>query len=142
MPPLAVAFVRTALGYLLAGTILGGWLLVDKAVHATPWIWALCPLHVDWLFMGWTLQLALGVASWILPRPGSTLWHGRLGWASYGLLNGGLGLATLVRVLELIDPFPSMSGLVGVGYALMLAGGLAFIGSVRHRVGFVPSTHR
>lgn len=83
------------------------------------------------------IKTALGVASWILPRPGSTVWHGRLGWASYGLLNGGLGLVALTRILDLIDV--SKPGLVGVGYALMLAGALAFIGSVSHRVGFVPS---
>ncbi len=142
MSLLAVAYVRTSLGYLVLGSGLGGWLLVEKAVHATPWIWALRPLHVDWLFLGWTLQLALGVASWVLPRPGSTVWHRRLGWASYGLLNGGLGLITLVRLTDAGDLLPVAPELIGVGHLLVLMGALAFIGSVRHRVAFVPTIQR
>ena len=33
-----------------------------------PALWRLLPAHIELLLLGWTLNLALGMAYWILPR--------------------------------------------------------------------------
>lgn len=68
MPELSVWFIRTAFVYLLSGFTAGGLLLIQKGTNVYPRLWMLLPVHIEWLFIGWTLQLAMGVAFWILPR--------------------------------------------------------------------------
>jgi hypothetical protein len=94
LPRLSVWFARTALVHLVAGFTLGALLLTHKGVPLHPALWRLLPAHIELLLLGWTLNLALGVAYWILPRfktgaPRGPAWPV---WAAYGLLNGGIGL--------------------------------------------------
>lgn len=94
MPRLSVWFVRTALLHLAAGFTVGALLLANKGLPLHPWLWRLLPAHIELLLLGWTLNLALGVAYWILPRfkigaPRGQPWPM---WAAYLLLNAGIGL--------------------------------------------------
>ncbi len=59
--------------------------LPDSALH-------LGAIHL--LTVGWLLQLISGVAFWMFPRHPTVPPRGneRLGWAAFGLLNGGLVL--------------------------------------------------
>ncbi len=72
MPRLSVWMIRTALVYLVVGFGLGAVMLAFKVTQFVPGLVAwLRPLHVELLALGWTMNLALGVAYWILPRRGS-----------------------------------------------------------------------
>lgn len=72
MPRLSLWLIRTALVYLVGGFALGAAMLVFKVTPFAPGVMAwLRPLHVELLALGWTMNLALGVAYWILPRRGS-----------------------------------------------------------------------
>ncbi len=68
MPRLSVLAVRAALVYLLIGFTFGALLLANKGISLGGWIWDLLPAHVEFLLVGWTAQLILGVGFWILPR--------------------------------------------------------------------------
>ena len=68
MPRLSAWALRAALLYLLAGFTLGALMLADKGVSFWPAIWQVLPVHIEWLLVGWLVQLAMGVAFWILPR--------------------------------------------------------------------------
>ncbi len=97
MPWPSVWFVRTALLHLAAGFTVGGLLLFHKGVPVHPALWRLLPVHIELLLLGWTLNLALGVAFWILPRfkigpPRGAEWPV---WLAYGLLNGGVAAVCL-----------------------------------------------
>jgi hypothetical protein len=97
MPRLSVYFVRTSLVYLLLAVTFGGLLLANKGVLISPLIWALLPAHIEFAFVGWMVQLAMGVAFWILPRfPGSAP-RGResLSWLAWILLNTGVLVVAL-----------------------------------------------
>lgn len=113
MPLLSRLAIRSALLYLVAGACLGALLLAGKGYPALAAGPAWIGLHREVLLMGWLLQLALGVAYWILPRKGGRrprLWLAVVG---LGLLNGGIGavvvgemagpalLATFGRIAEL-----------------------------------------
>ncbi|GAB4476154.1 MAG: cbb3-type cytochrome c oxidase subunit I [Anaerolineae bacterium] len=91
MPRLSVWLVRAALIHLGIGLTLGALMLFHKGVPIHPAIWGLFPLHIEEVLVGWTIQLALGVAFWILPRFQGT-WRRRAGlaWAAFMLLNGGV----------------------------------------------------
>ena len=88
-------------------------------------MWYLFPIHMEFLLVGWLIQLAMGVAFWIIPRfsigqPRRPVW---LIWISFALINAG----TLIVILQFWFPVAALVGRVaGVG-----AGILFIIGSWR-----------
>jgi len=88
--------IRVALLALTAGATLGALML---AVPAIPGVARWRPLHAELLLVGWTVQLAFGVAYWILPRfrSGPERGHEALGWAAFALVNVGVLLVGLGR---------------------------------------------
>ena len=110
MPRLSVWMIRTALVYLVVGFGLGAVLLAFKVTPFTPGPIAwLRPLHVELLTLGWTMNLALGVAYWILPRRASDGERGgetAVALASAllnaGVLSVGLGQGSGAPVVPLI----------------------------------------
>lgn len=97
MPKLSVWLVRASLAYLLTGTAIGALLLAQKGIPYDARVWALFPVHMEFLLAGWLMQLAMGVAFWILPRFSTANPRGesRLVLAAFLLLNAGIGLAVL-----------------------------------------------
>jgi len=103
MPKISIWFIRTSLIYLLLGFSAGGLLLFQKGVNLEPGIWLLLPLHIEWMFIGWIFQLAMGVAFWILPRFPKPPIRGKETSAilSYFLLNTGMLLIFVDNLLQL-----------------------------------------
>jgi len=92
MPRLSVWFVRAALIYVALGFTFGALMLANKGVPLHPLIWRLLPSHIEFLLFGWTVQLAFGVAFWILPRWQTSRGDVRPAWAALLLLNSGIWL--------------------------------------------------
>lgn len=92
MPRLSAWFTRAACIYLLLGFTVGGLLLWNKGLPIHPALWRLLPAHIEFLLLGWTVQLVMGVAYWILPRFRTKRPLTGLVWLSFGLLNGGIWL--------------------------------------------------
>jgi hypothetical protein len=120
VPRLSCWFVRAALVYLFLGFTLGGLLLAHKGVPLHPLMWRVLPAHVEFLMLGWTVSLAMGVAFWILPRLGGSRGDERPAWAAFILFNAGVILAGLAPALA----GPALLGLVG--RALEATGAAAF----------------
>jgi hypothetical protein len=110
MPRLSAWFVRASMIYLLAGFTLGALMLAQDGISYDPAIMAVLPIHMEFLLVGWLVQLAMGVAFWIFPRFGLGLPRSRgnetLFWISFALLNAGI----LIAALELWIPIAFMSG--------------------------------
>lgn len=89
---LSVWPVRTALVYLGAGFLIGALMLTQQGVPIEGTLFRLLPLHIEFVLIGWTLQLGMGIAFWILPRFSREPRYGRqtFGWLAYGLLNIGV----------------------------------------------------
>ena len=89
---LSVWPVRTAFLYLGVGFFIGALMLFEKGAPIDPAFLRLLPMHVEFVLFGWILQLAMGVAFWILPRFSREPRYGsqRLGWIAYLLLNIGV----------------------------------------------------
>jgi hypothetical protein len=101
MPRLSVWFIRAALLYLALGFTLGMLLLANKGVLISPTIWQLLPAHIEFLLLGWTVQLALGVAFWILPRWQTQRGDVRGAYLAFFLLNLGIWCVVLAPWLDL-----------------------------------------
>lgn len=95
MPRLSVWYLRAALLYLGFGFSLGALMLAAPGLQLSVSLARLRPLHAEILLVGWMVQLALGVAYWILPKQrGKAAQTGeQLAWVSLLLLNLGLAAA-------------------------------------------------
>src|SRR5512136_581974 len=97
MTRLSVWTVRTAFLYLGVGFLLGALMLTQKRLPFDPALLRLLPLHIEFVLIGWTLQLAMGIAFWILPRFSHEPRYGNqtFGWSAFALLNIGVLCAGL-----------------------------------------------
>ncbi len=125
MPRLSVWFIRASLIYLLLGFFFGALLLAQKGIPFYTPIWYLLPLHMEFLLVGWLIQLAMGVAFWVIPRFSSGSPRGlvNLIWVSFALLNVGI----LIGILQYWLPITVLIGRI----AEVSAGILFVIGSWR-----------
>ena len=92
MPLASRIFLRLALVHLVAGSILGAWLLAAQGgwpPMPPGWFRA---AHVEMLLAGWLLNLIMGTAYWILPRHATGPARGRAGPVVFALvaLNAGV----------------------------------------------------
>ncbi|MFZ1396524.1 MAG: hypothetical protein WAS33_06495 [Candidatus Promineifilaceae bacterium] len=94
MPRLSQWIIRTAFIYLLLGFTFGALLLAHKGVPLHPALWSWLPAHIEFLLMGWIVQLTMGVAFWILPRHWKKLHRPKEIYAqiAFFLLNIGIWL--------------------------------------------------
>jgi hypothetical protein len=123
MPRLSVWFVRASLIYFLLGFTFGALVLAEKGIPYFPRVWNLIPVHIEFLLMGWFVQLAMGVAFWIFPRFSSGSPRAPVGlvWLSFALLNTGI----LITALQLWFPHALLIGRVAeVGAGILFALGL------------------
>ncbi len=124
MPRLSVWYLRAALLHLATGFTFGALLLWNKALpfgaQAGALIWRLLPAHMELLLVGWTVQLALGVAFWILPRWQSQRGDVRPAWAAFFLLNTGVLIVAVAAFAPAADWAPAL------GRALEAAAAAAF----------------
>jgi cbb3-type cytochrome oxidase subunit 1 len=122
VPKLSVWFVRTALVYLGFGFALGAVLLAGPALQLGMSAARLRPVHIEFLLTGWMIQLALGVAYWILPRfrVGPERGREETAWLSYGLLNLGVLTAAAASIIDLPAVVPP------IGHAAQALAAAAF----------------
>ena len=92
MPRISQFMIRTALIHLALGVTLGGLALADKGLALAPWMATLRLSHIPVLLVGCMVQLALGVAVWMMPRLDALGNRGNLRfvWAGYLALNCGV----------------------------------------------------
>ena len=111
VPRLSVLMIRAALAYLAIGFLVGALLLIQRAVPLGTWLHRLVPLHIEYLLLGCMVQLALGVAFWVLPRFRSGAERGQEApaWVAFALLN--LGIQTVA--IGGAAGAPSTLGLLG-----------------------------
>ena len=119
LPPLVRRYVKTSFVFLLAGLLLGGYIVVAQFVANTYPPRLYVTAHVHLLLVGFMLMIVMGVATWMFPRPAreDARYRPELAEAVYWIMT----LATAVRAIaEMIAP---MSGSVVLRF-LIAAGGL------------------
>jgi hypothetical protein len=125
MPVLSVWALRLALSYLAAGFTLGSLMLAAPGLSHSSSVLLLRPMHREFLLVGWMVQLAFGVAFWILPRkPGSHRGTQPLALTALLLLNLGILSAGLGGTLK------GPPAVIIAGRSAELLAGLAFAAHV------------
>lgn len=97
MPRLSVWLVRAALLHLGVGFTVGALMLYHKGNPTDPAIWRLLAVHIELVLIGWTMQLAMGVAFWVMPRQTGTHKYG-VAWLAglaFVLINAGVLITAL-----------------------------------------------
>lgn len=129
MPTLSVWFIRCALAYLGLGFTIGACILFNKAVPAIPSIWNLLQMHIEFLLLGFILQLTMGVAFWIFPRLQTLTDRGDEMKAAiaFVLLNAGIWVCS-------VSPFISLSYTLMIGRIFQTAAVILFVMNLWPRV--------
>ena len=118
MTSLVRRFLKTGIAFLAVGLLLGGWMMVRRelaGVYPSPY---LVSAHTHAILVGFVMNMILGVALWMFPRPekGDVRYSPRAAEAAYWLVAGG----TAARVLgELLRP---VVGAAWLRWAVVLAG--------------------
>lgn len=117
---------------LLLGMTIGAMILGAKGVGAAGAVMLLLPAHTELVLVGWMLQLAMGVAQWILPRFGARgpARGDRAAWVAFGAIN--LGVLCVVVAVTATDA--TAQSLRWGGRVLEVATVGAFLASVWSRV--------
>jgi cbb3-type cytochrome oxidase subunit 1 len=129
VPRLSVIAVRASLIYLTIGFTLGSLLLWHKSLPVQAGLFRWLAVHREFLLLGWSAQLAMGVAYWILPRfaRGPERGSDGLAWLAIALFNLGI---VLVATTLLGAP----AEVVPLGRMLEVVGALAFAAHAWPRV--------
>lgn len=128
MPAASVWLVRTGLVHLLAGFALGTVMLAQKGlVLGGAGLTLLRPLHAELLTLGWTVNLGMGVAFWILPRAGTGAVRAgaRQVAVSAVLLNAGVLVVGLAPLLG-AGPWLAVGGRIAEAAAALMFGAHAW----------------
>src|SRR3954447_6946242 len=114
MPTITRTLIKTALVYLLIGTLLSMLGLIQLVVPLHPFLAALQPTALHLIVVGWLTQLIFGVALWMFPIRSQAQPRGpeSVSWSSYGLLNGGLVLRLIAEPLQSLRPVPALGWLL------------------------------
>ena len=120
MHSLVRRYIKTAIGFLVVGLLLGGWMIVQRELGLQyPGTYEI-GAHTHAILVGFVMMMILGVALWMFPRPAKddTRYRPGLAEAAYWLVTAG----TVVRVAGEL----ARSGADGAVLRLMVvAGGLA-----------------
>jgi len=104
MHSLVRRYIKTAIAFLVIGLAIGVWMIARRELYgayATPFETS---AHTHALLVGFVMEMILGVALWLFPRPekGNVRYSPRVAETAYWLLTVG----TAVRVVgELARPF-------------------------------------
>jgi cbb3-type cytochrome oxidase subunit 1 len=84
-------YIKTAIAFLGVGILLGGWMLVRRELEGIAPTAYETSAHTHALFVGFVIEMILGVALWLFPRPhkDDTRYSPRAAEAAYWLLTAG-----------------------------------------------------
>lgn len=108
MPILSGWAIRAALVWLALAALVGA-LILGRAALGLPALAVLIPAHAEMMLVGWTMQLAFGMANWILPRHAVGAARGHPGPILFVVIALNLGVVLVIlgavfagRVLEVL----------------------------------------
>lgn len=134
MPAISRLFIKAALISFLLGMLGGGVLLLYKAVTDQTVPPSLVIIHTHLLTVGFLVNMVIGVAYWMFPRPTAVPTRDVAATVMFWSLNGGLVLRFLT------EPFVDQSGgallrlILGFSGVLQAAASIIFVAIIWRRV--------
>jgi heme/copper-type cytochrome/quinol oxidase subunit 1 len=84
-------YIKTAIIFLAVGLALGGWMLVNRDLNGRAPTEYETSAHTHLIFVGFVMEMILGVALWLFPRPhkDDARYSPRMATVAYWLLTVG-----------------------------------------------------
>lgn len=94
MHTLVRRYLKTAIGFLGLGLVLGGWMIIRRELSGISPSQYVVSAHAHAILVGFVMMMILGVAMWLFPRPEKTdeRYSPQIAEAAYWLVS--LGTAT------------------------------------------------
>jgi cbb3-type cytochrome oxidase subunit 1 len=137
MPPLVRRYIKTSFVFLVAGLVLGGYILVAEFAVGRHPPRLFITAHVHLLLVGFMLMIVMGVATWMFPRPGrdDARYRPAVAEAVYWIMTLGTALRAISEVAAgVAEGGASLRGLIVLGGAAQLVGALLFVVNMWWRV--------
>lgn len=118
MSPLVRRYLKTGIGFLLAGLVLGGVMLSEREFRGVGPSPDLISAHTHLILVGFVMMMILGVALWMFPRPerGDPRYRPGLAEVSYWLVTLGTAARGAGEVTR------ALGGIGRLGWAVTVAG--------------------
>lgn len=136
MTPLVRRYVKTSFAFLVAGLLLGGYIVVAQFVvgaypprlHVTA--------HVHLLLVGFMLMLVMGVATWMFPRPArdDSRYRPRLAEVVYWVMTTATALRAVCEIAAGLSPARLLALGIALGGLGQLVGAALFVVNMWTRV--------
>jgi cbb3-type cytochrome oxidase subunit 1 len=141
MTPLIRRYIKTSFVFLIAGLVLGTWIVVDEFVFGTYPPRLVITTHAHLLLVGFMLMMVMGVATWMFPRPGreDTRYRPELAEAVYWIMTAATAGRAGAELLVALAGFTALRWLIAAGGLGQLIGALLFALNMWWRVRMPPA---
>jgi heme/copper-type cytochrome/quinol oxidase subunit 1 len=144
MHSLVRLYIKTAVGFLVAGLVLGGYLLARRellGIHATPYE---VSAHTHVILVGFVMTMILGVALWLFPRPAKEdiRYRPAVAVAAYWLLTLGTAARTIAEMAKRPGAGSWIAWIIVMSAAAQIAALLLFFHTMWSRIRGVGSQTR
>ena len=136
MPALVRRYIKTSLIFLLAGLLLGAYLIVAEFAIGRYPSRLLITAHVHILLVGFMLMIVMGVATWMFPRPARDARGYRPGLAAvvYWVMTVSTAVRGIAEVTTTFAASDSVRLVIVAGGLGQIAGAALFVVNMWSRV--------
>ena len=136
MTPLVRRYIKTSFLFLLAGLLLGGYIIVAEFVAGVYPSRLLITAHVHLLLVGFMLMIVMGVATWMFPRAArdDRRYRPELAEAVYWVMTVATAVRAGSEIMGSVWSVPALRLLVAAGGLGQLAGAGLFVVNMWRRV--------
>ncbi|HEY7202705.1 MAG TPA: hypothetical protein VIA61_00315 [Methylomirabilota bacterium] len=141
MTPLVRRYVKTSFVFLLAGLLIGAYLITAQFVFDAYPPRLFTTAHAHLLLVGFMLMMVMGVATWMFPRPArdDTRYRPELAETVYWVMTAATALRALAEVTVALTGALGVRWLITVGGLGQLAGAALFVLNMWWRVRMPPA---
>jgi cbb3-type cytochrome oxidase subunit 1 len=136
VPPLIRRYIKTSFAFLLAGLLLGAYIIVGEFLLGMYPSRLLITAHVHLLLVGFMLMIVMGVATWMFPRPAreDVRYRPELAEAVYWLMTVATGVRAAAEILGSVSASPALRIAIAVAGLGQVVGSLLFVVNMWTRV--------
>jgi heme/copper-type cytochrome/quinol oxidase subunit 1 len=134
-------YIKTSFAFLLAGLLIGAYVIVAQFWLDRYPPRLLVTAHAHLLLVGFMLMMVMGVATWMFPRPArdDTRYRPELAEAVYWIMAIATATRAVAEVAVAVAGTPGLRWLVALGGLGQLAGTALFVLNMWRRVRMPPA---
>jgi len=139
--PLVRRYIKTSFVFLLAGLLLGGYIVTAQFVFDVTPPRLLTTAHAHLLLVGFMLMMVMGVATWMFPRPArdDTRYRPELAEIAYWMMAVATALRALAEVVVALTGALGLRWIIALGGIGQLGGAALFVLNMWWRVRMPPA---